>query len=455
MLTQETATNPLLALDPILGPTAKAHLGSAPQALIFALLGKSHRHKIPAQMVRVWIKSRLNASRPDAIPLLKASSWKLITEGSDRWWTTVQSVGSSALAPRAARRGLARVLSKMEDTKKVSGHKQVQIRHTAAVISLEAVRVGHAGKETTITTDPWLGVQRGIERSTARSHRNLLFETGWLKLVAGGRAGYPARVRFARLPAAVSAVVDGEAMYATVGQIASQDDDQGDLLAALYGSAAHPAWTYSPAHTSAHWLVAVADVAGVDPVELGVNTKRVFRIRKEVVALLGEHKDAKTVNELLDDHAISVGAFQAFEAAEEARRIAAAERKAEVEAVRAEKQAAAQAKTERTVAERDAKTVEAKQARHPVDVPVETVEQQGDRLAKMLIMEKVGALPEQTGGKVRPWLDAAEPLLKKCTAPQRMAIANALYSQLVGTGWEPGKAGSFAQIIAGESAVAA
>ena len=388
----------------------------------------------------------------------------------NEYWD-VASGGASRNPPRFARAGLARVLSsETGDTKKfksVSGARMVGTRHTAAVISLEAIRYGHMGKDSVITSDPWISVQRGVERGTARSQRKLMTDLKWIKLVAGGRAGFPARVRFTRLPAAVGAVVLGDEMYATVGAIAAQEDDGADLIATIFRSAAHPAWTYTD-FTSAHWLVALADGAGVDPEPLGVAARRLPKIRKELVKLFGAPRvewDANQIAEALDEHAIATGAFVAHEAAEEARRIAAAERKAEVMEIRAEKKVAADLKAANSKAARDAKEADRKAARSATQTestvvslaPTETVEEQGHRLTTKLL-DKVGALPSPADGvaALKAWAVTAEPLLAACSPALRMALANNLYPLVLAESWEAPTAAQFAQRCAGEGlAVAA
>ncbi|WP_411731742.1 hypothetical protein [Paeniglutamicibacter sp.] len=345
----------------------------------------------------------------------------------------------------------------------VSGHKMIQARHTIAVIGLEAVRYAHTGKDSVIVSDPWLVVRRGVDRGTARRQRQLLIDLGWLRLVAGGRAGFPSRVKFTRLPGSVGGLVGSESMYASIGRIASQEDDGSDLVAALFGSAAHPAWTYSPTLGSAHWLVALADAAGVDPRGLGVAARRLPGLRRELVELFGaaDKRDAKMIVEVLDAHAIEVGAFGAYDAAEEARRAAAEERKAAVLAVRAEKKAAAEEKRAGKTA-RDAKkaasaaTVETSALPADETAPVETIEQQGVRLAGVMT-ERVGSLPlpEAGGAALQRWLIAAEPLLAACAPTLRMVIANTLYSQLLEAGWEQHFAARFGQECAGRQDAAA
>lgn len=448
-------TTPLASYDPLLGPLSKAHTQSGAQQVCLALLARAQRESIPPKLVRTWIRSRLKASRPDVVKVADSPLWAQLVKASAQWLRQ-QDLDSSSLPPRAARRGLARVLAPVdfEDTKTltksgkaVSRVRIVKARHAAAVICLEAVRVGHAGKDTVIVSDPWLAVQRGIDRGVAGSTRRLLVDLGWLRLVAGGRPGFPARMRFTKLPAAVGATVSDESMYRTVGEVAAQDEPT-DLVAAIFCSAAHPAWNHTAELDTLHWLIALADAAGVDPVTLGVTARRVPPVRKQLVAILDEpaDRDAESLMDALDAYAISCGAFHAFEAAEESRRIAAEERRLAVVAIREAKRAAAQAKAE---AREDAKMRKAKPER-------ETVDEQAARLLPKLY-SKAGQLPQVSAGTeaLKVWLTMASSMLDVCQVPLRMALANAIYADAVKNGWPADVAGGFAQACAGPALHAA
>lgn len=463
-MTATTTNNPLEAFDPLLGPLSKAHSQSGEQQVCLALLARAQRESNPPKMVRTWIRSRLKASRPDVVKVADSPLWSHLVQASESW-LRLQNLDSSSLPPRAARRGLARVLAEnSKDTKtltksgkEVSALRIVRARHAAAVLCLEAIRVGHAGKDTVIASDPWLAVQRNLDRGVAGSTRRLMTDLGWLRLVAGGRPGFPARMRFTKLPASVGKAVEGDRMYETIGQIASQEEPT-DLVAALFRSAAHPAWSYSPELGTLRWLIALADAAGVDPVGLGVTARRIPPVRKQLVALLGElaERDAETLTEILDEHAIEVGAFQAYEAAEEARRAAAEERRLEVMATREAKRDAAEEKAQ---AKKDAKLRKAEAAvedRAPVGPVRETVQDQAARLLPRLY-SKAGQLPLPAAGThaLKEWLTGATPMLGSCQAPLRMALANAIYADTVAAGWPANLAGGFAKACAGPALQAA
>ena len=458
-MTSPHTSTPLEAFDPLLGPLSKAHAQSGEQQVCLALLALAQREEIPFKMVRLWIRSRLKASRPDVVKVADSPLWGHLVQASERWLRQ-QDLASSSLPPRAARRGLARVLAEIpKDTKtltksgrEVSALRIVRARHAAAVICLEAIRVGHQGKDTVIVSDPWLAVQRNIDRGVAGSTRRLMADLGWLRLVAGGRPGFPARMRFAKLPAAVGRVVEDERMYGAVGQIASLDEPT-DLVAAIFRSAAHPAWSYSSELGTLHWLIALADAAGVDPVSLGVTARRIPPVRKQLAALLGApaERDAISLMEALDDHAIEVGAFEAYEVVEEARRAAAEERRLEVMATREAKRAAAEEKAQ---AKEDAKMLKAVSV--PVDPVRETVDQQAARLLPKLY-SKAGQLPAPAVGTqaLKEWLTSGTPMLDSCEAPLRMALASALYADATQMGWPTNLAGGFAKACAGPALQAA
>lgn len=447
-------------LDPILGPTSASHSGSAPQATVLAILAKGHRHKIPAKLVRTWIKSRL-VKRPEVVAIATSNAWNGLVRISREWLRSQDERSSSSSAAAVARRGLARVLSEIrksdrESATAVSGTLQIAARHAMAVMTLAGIEAAWKGKDCFNSTHPWLAVQRGTTKLSARHHFKLLTELGWVRVVSGGRPGMPAWVKLPRLPAKVGALVEGEERYAQIGAISVQEEPE-DLLAAVFRSAAHPAWTYSPDLKPAHWLVLLADAAGVDPTSLGVASARVAKIRKGLFVLLGE-PDERTAEGLalaLDDHAVESGAFVRFTAAEEARRIAAAERKEAAEAIRAEKKAAAEAKAAEAKAqkvERKVVTVEDRKSatNTPTGAPVDprpfaelTAEEKeaaiklGARVLAKLV-QKFGSLPASTDGldPLRTWIGQAEPLLASCSRPLREVVAKLLFAEARSTGWD-------------------
>lgn len=170
--------------------------------------------------------------------------------------------------------------------------------------------------------------------------------------------------------------------------------------------------------------------------------------------MLGEpaERDATSLMEALDEHAIHVGAFRASEAAEEARRAAAEERRLEVMAMREAKRAAAEEKAQDK--KMDAKLRKAETA--VVDPVRETVEEQAIRLLPRLYA-KAGQLPIPVAGTqaLKDWLTGAAPMLDSCQAPLRMAMANAIYRGTVDAGWPENLAGGFAKACAGPALQAA
>lgn len=152
----------------------------------------------------------------------QSNAWSALVDASSDWLRSQDERGSSSLATAVARRGLARCVAETDfrDTKTLKplgGHKQVVARHTAAVVALEAISNAWQRKETAIVSHPWLAVKRGVNRLAAQTHFKMLVDMGWIKVVAGGRAGVPSRIRFARLPAMVGTVVEGDERYAQVG----------------------------------------------------------------------------------------------------------------------------------------------------------------------------------------------------------------------------------------------
>lgn len=289
----------------------------------------------------------------------------------------------------------------------------------------------------------------------------------------------PTWVKLPRLPAKVGALVEGEERYAQIGAISAQEEPE-DLLAAVFRSAAHPAWTYPPYFKPAHWLVLLADTAGMDPTTLGVASSRVAKLRKELFVLLGE-PDERTAEGLvlaLDDHAAGSGAFVRFTAAEEIRRIAAAERKEAAEAIRAEKKAAAEAKAAEAKAQKVERKVVPVEDRKPatnaptVDASADTrafaelsAEEKEAAIklgAKVLakLVQKFGPLPASADGTdpLRAWIQQAEPLLASCSLPLREVVAKLLFADARSTGWDDKVSASLmkrALIAGGEPAQAA
>lgn len=159
--------------------------------------------------------------------------------------------------------------------------------------------------------------------------------------------------------------------------------------------------------------------------------------------------------EALDDHAIEVGAFQAYEAAEEARRASAEERRQEVMATREAKRLATEKKAQANVqAKEDTKTLKAVPG--PVEPVRETVDRQAARLLPKLYV-KAGQLPAPTAGTqaLKEWLISWTPMLDSCQAPLRMALASALYTDTMAAGWPTNLAGGFAKACAGPALQAA
>lgn len=448
-------------LDPILGPTSASHSGSAPQACVLAILAKGHRHNVPAKLMRTRIKSRL-VKRPEVVAIATSNAWSNLVRVSRDWLRSQDGRSSSSSAAAVARRGLARVLSEInksdrESATAVSGTLQIAARHAMAVMTSAGIESAWKGKDCFNCTNPWLGVQRGTTKLSARHHFKLLTELGWVRVVSGGRPGMPTWVKLPRLPAKVGALVEGEERYAQIGAISAQEEPE-DLLAAVFRSAAHPAWTYSPDFKPAHWLVLLADTAGVDPNSLGVASARVAKLRKELFVLLGEPEErtAEGLALTLDDHADQTGAFVRFTAAEEARRIAAAERKEAAEAIRAEKKTAAEAKAAEAEAQKVERKVVPVEDRKPatnaptVDASADTrafaelsAEEKEAAIklgAKVLakLVQKFGPLPASADGTdpLRAWIRQAEPLLASCSRPLQEVVAKLLFAEARSTGWD-------------------
>lgn len=160
----ETTFTTIEQLDPILGPTSASHSDSAPQACVLALLAKGHRHKIPAKLMRTWIKSRL-AKRPEVTAIATSNAWNNLVRISREWLRSQDERSSSSSAAAVARRGLARVLSEISKSDRktataVSGTLQIAARHAMAVMTLAGIEAAWKGKDCFNCTHPWLGVQR-------------------------------------------------------------------------------------------------------------------------------------------------------------------------------------------------------------------------------------------------------------------------------------------------------
>jgi len=188
-----------------------------------------------------------------------------------------------------------------------------------------------------------VAVALGCEPQAAKTALRRAVAEGWLARVGGERRGVAGTFRLPQLRGAAVATAD----------------DHGGLIGALAGAGEHPAadvilsvrhaaWGYSFLGHRA-WTVALADAAGVDPVDLGVPARAAASLRRDLIRT-GVPAGGPSFAEALDllaptadsDGGWSSPATRQVEA-EQRRAARAAERTAEVARHRVEQTAAREA----------------------------------------------------------------------------------------------------------------
>lgn len=221
---------------------------------------------------------------------------------------------------------------------------QVRARATLAVLCVEQLKSiqGEKGWNSLMVSYAWLGLRMGVSLSTAKAALNDLVDLGWIREVGGHRPDSARRFKISgTLTSEQGQTLKPGHLFDAVGSLAGRDVDPVQT-ALLIRSVTHPAWTYGDDPIGFRtWLVALAHSAGIDPVQLGVQTRSMGRSKKALtLAGLGSltrpnKGDTAELNDRLKEWAQKTGSFEAAAQAKEAYKEHAAERTDELATARA------------------------------------------------------------------------------------------------------------------------
>lgn len=331
------------------------------RACAVATLG--HRLGLPPAAVRLYV-TRSGDPELTAIasnPIV----WSRLSDSA-----RAKVAGSSSLAGRAAlrrevaRRLVARVLLPVDPDAGLTPHRVVAARHATALVGVEVLRATARGMDAVYVPESDLAVRMGVGRLSARSALQACESLGWVRATKRAK-GSAALYKLPRLPRSVeNAALTHWDLIERLGDpdaAAGWDDEDHDpetaellaglpdpgLAAEVLLSVDHPAWAHSKvtggprgALTRTHWLVLLADQAGVDPVALGVPDRAVKSARRDLErAGVGPAQGGSLVDRL-DWAAAETGAAGRHREAWAARTAEKARRKVERARVAAEREAA-------------------------------------------------------------------------------------------------------------------
>lgn len=342
-------------IDPTLGPAFVRHRDAPARRVALALLvrGLAAAPPIPPGRVALWAFSRL-ADRPDVVQALAADRRReLVAAARKRVRQGAMPAGRAALRIRYARRLAGWILSPG-----AAGGGAAEVRARAVVayvggLTLANLTDGGSGIEAPRVDAGRVAVALGCEPQAAKAALRRAVDEGWLTRVGTPRRGVAGVFRLAQLRGAAVTAADDQA-----GLIDALAGAGEHLAADVVISAGHAAWGYGPL-THRGWAVAVADAAGVDPVDLGVPA-RAAATRRRDLARAGVPAGGPGLGDALDrvartadsDGGWSTPATRQGEA-EQRRAARAAERTAEVARHRAEQTAAREAAQAQRAAARE------------------------------------------------------------------------------------------------------
>lgn len=235
----------LPALDATLGPALNAALraGRPATAVVLAVLARARDQNVTAGRCRVWLKSRCRDAEVAQI-VAETAAWRTLSAAAKR---------HGAESPferrrRIARRAVAALLQPLP-----AGDAAL-----VAVLALSMIDDPEAWDSALVSKK--LDVTLGVTHTAVGARVRKLVEGGTLTLLSRGR-GVPGRVRFAKLPASVSAVLESNAVaVGLVDLLAGESDavadpngsaaDAARVLRAVtepsvgYGAIGDAAWQY-------------------------------------------------------------------------------------------------------------------------------------------------------------------------------------------------------------------
>lgn len=323
-------------LDPDLGPVLTSRRTDDVVPAAQAVMTRAYALGITASSARTWLKAR-GDDRFAYVTSTPQAWWKHVARPTERFIAYSVAGGAENVRRRrsVARALTAHLLAPIPfEEPNLTAAKQVTARRVLAAIGCDILV--SLGSETPMLNARVnvkdLAVTLGISEGTCASAIRTCLEAGWLKRVGEPRRGGANRYRIRELTPTLdefawrhATAIDALAMCV--------DDPLGEIVQA----AGHPALGYHPtAKGSAPakaWLYALADVAEVQPTDLGLSPGFVSSARRLWQGLLSADVDA-TLAEDLDASARVSGAIDRYANARAKRAKQAAARTAEVQAVR-------------------------------------------------------------------------------------------------------------------------
>ncbi len=311
------------------------------------------------------------ANRPGLSSLLaNRPAYRSLIASCRRAARSSSPAGAADNAVATARLTLGRILTSVEvdddGSPVLTPAKQIRARAALAVLCVEQLKSinGEKGWNTIQVSYPRLALRMGVSWLTAKGALNDLVEMGWIHELGGVRPDSARRFKingnlrredqapFVKQVKDEAGQVIEPGLYDAIGALAGIPGDRGQkdlLLAQLTRSVTHPAWTYgTDPLTFKVWLLTLAQVAGVDPVQLGIQKRAIpalSRVMTEAgLALLTGSVQGDTIpaesdlpaqlNSALKTWAERTGSFDAAKDAKDAYKAAAEERSNEIAMVR-------------------------------------------------------------------------------------------------------------------------
>jgi hypothetical protein len=348
----ESTVAPLSTLDALFGPLMATATGSA-WSVASAVVVKGIANEVPPTDIRLWLVSRGTGWRPRGAgewnaqhgfdvpsesvgsgatdsggrsPLVELVSKQVLWADlvrSGMKWVELSSSSLSASDDQNRERvrrshritahrllgGLLQMLPDPEVTDTWEIGRKVNVRVALAGVALPLID-DPDGWDTAILTEPKLAMMAGWSKRTARIQLASLCE---LRMLRRTRSGRGVNGRFRLMTAAGKGAID---LLSYRASIEALTDGTPDPLADVVRSVTHPAWTHSATLDHRHWLLLLADTAGIPAAHFGFER----RVEKKLRGTLGSgprgdqqgnalHLTVHTVRyliEILDDIADNV-----------------------------------------------------------------------------------------------------------------------------------------------------
>lgn len=204
----------LPALDATLGPvlTSALRAGRPATAVVLAVLARARSENVTAGRCRVWLKSRCRDAEVAQI-VTETAAWRTLSAAAKRHGAESPIVRRR----RIARRAVAALLHPLP-----AGDAAL-----VAVLALGMIDDPEAWDSALVSKK--LGVVLGVTHTAVSARVRKLVESGTLTLLSRGR-GVPGRVRFAKLPASVSAVLESNAVAVGLVDLLAGGDEASSVL---------------------------------------------------------------------------------------------------------------------------------------------------------------------------------------------------------------------------------